>query len=196
MFVTEASSVVKSTPDLTKSPTNSILRTGGFDSGDLSPKKLFVTEEFTGLGISTSEQKSPQKDFSFSSIEKRLNELAMDSEHEEQQNDKKHNSTVSISDIDDTEFMSDIMEFASIIDFGDEINFDLDLNSDETKYQTLNPSRERSQYPLLKPGVNTSDSYSFQADHEQDEDSFERSNEPHMISRGGIGIQNLSLIHI
>lgn len=190
MFVTEASSVVKSTPDLTKSPTNSILRTGGFDSGDLSPKKLFVTEEFTGLGISTSEQKSPQKDFSFSSIEKRLNELAMDSEHEEQQNDKKHNSTVSISDIDDTEFMSDIMEFASIIDFGDEINFDLDLNSDETKYQTLNPSRERSQYPLLKPGVNTSDSYSFQADHEQDEDSFERSDEPHMISRGGIGIQN------
>lgn len=151
MFVTEGTSFVLSTPDLNKSPTNSILKNGRFDSDieyKASPKKLL---ESNFLEVQNeSGLPSQQTHFSFESIEEKLNELTIVSEIEEE---NVENSSVfgganisqtengNNSEVDDNDLISDIMEFASIIDFGQDLDFNFELGPENSSYQTLNPSR-------------------------------------------------------
>ncbi|CAI4741104.1 CMF_collapsed_G0045380.mRNA.1.CDS.1 [Saccharomyces cerevisiae] len=113
MFITEASSVVLSTPDLTKSPASSILKNGRFEYSD-----NFSREH---------------------SYEGTTNEDFLDIKDD--------------SD-DDNELISDIMEFASFINFGDDdLNLDLDLGDTTASYATETPE------PVGNDEVNSSGTF-------------------------------------
>lgn len=157
MIVKEASGTLLATPDLTKSPTSSILRNGKFENipeMNVSPRSILESDsnaDVVGLAITSS-----QRDFSFGSIEEKLRELTVESEHEEEittsfsvQNATKFSNFD--EDKEDNELISDIMEFASIIDFGEDIEFDFDVTSnDNNKYETLNPSRKTKKSTISK----------------------------------------------
>lgn len=138
MTVYEASDVILATPDLTKSPTSSILKNmGTFEASDV------------------------EQAFALGSIEERLNELTMtydeipdnliefnDDKVLAVTNNKMANPAEGykeeMEDNDDNDLMNDIMEFANIIDFGDGINLDLDINAsnsntDDYQSKTFNP---------------------------------------------------------
>lgn len=138
MTVFEASDVILATPDLSKSPTSSILKNMG-------------TFETAGI----------DQEFALGSIEERLNELSMtydeipnnliefnDDKIQASPNNKFGQSR-DYNDVpednDDNDLMNDIMEFANIIDFGDGINLDLDVNQnsssvDDYQPRTFNPN--------------------------------------------------------
>ncbi|AMD19450.1 HBR549Cp [Eremothecium sinecaudum] len=148
MFIAEASDVLLSTPDLTKSPTGSILRnTGTFEPPELDKDNLNLVIDTNGasLGTGLENDSHPDEDNSFSVIQAKLNELTVDT----YQDDEGYSSKNILTNPDsldskgtDTEFMDDIMEFANIIDFGDDLQLDLDLNNNDYEYKTLNPCNE------------------------------------------------------
>lgn len=131
MFVTEASSIIISTPNFSKSPASSILKTGKFEPVELSP--VYVETDSCldlGLGISTG-QDLISRDLSFTSFQEKLNQLAVDSDDNDESTKVPLQSlSTIISPVEDFEFMSDIVEFANIIDFGGDIGIDLDFGSD------------------------------------------------------------------
>ncbi|AAS50571.1 ABL200Wp [Eremothecium gossypii ATCC 10895] len=143
MFVTEASEVILSTPDLTKSPTNSILRNGTFESLDGIPKSSDISlDDYTYSLTIPHKDGEEGMNFSFSSIQEKLNELTMDTDEEEEEIKEVKVTPVQTPILPpntDPDFMSDIAEFANIIDFGDEVDFDLELGTGDLKYKTLNP---------------------------------------------------------
>lgn len=181
MFVTEAASVVLSTPDLSKSPASSILRNGKFDPADFSssdpifindqrePSPFEKSQNDTNLGMA-----APQDRISMVSIEEKINEFTIESEEE----NNVQATTIGESDKsgfeNDPEFISDIMEFASIINFGDGINLDLDLNTTDPKYRPFESPTLAE--PEVHKNVNT--------------EVAEK-----MMSRSGLGISGVSDIH-
>lgn len=146
MFVMEASSVVLSTPDLSKSPASSILRHGKFDPIDFSSTNSILQDDsieqaLSGIAIQDQliSSEPAQCQLSMSSIEEKLNQLTVESEEDENLTEHQPSS----QNIDeDPEFMSDIMEFASIINFGEGVNFDFNSQADvlDTEPPTLKPS--------------------------------------------------------
>lgn len=145
MFIMEASSVVLSTPDLTKSPASSILRNGKFDPIEFSSNNSVILDDQSEHALPVSSAQNAllvpepiQNRLSMASIEERLNELTIDSEDEEKPAEKQPD-TQNLDE--DPEFMSDIMEFARIINFGDGVNFDFDSKGDtlEPEISTLKP---------------------------------------------------------
>ncbi|QLL32506.1 hypothetical protein HG536_0D00280 [Torulaspora globosa] len=145
MFIMEASSVVLSTPDLSKSPASSILRNGKFDPIEFSSNNSVMLDDQSEHALSVHSTQNAllvpepiQNRLSMASIEERLNELTVDSEDDETPAEKQ----LDTENLDeDPEFMSDIMEFASIINFGDGVNFDFDskTNTLEPELSTLKP---------------------------------------------------------
>ncbi|CCE66333.1 hypothetical protein TPHA_0P01760 [Tetrapisispora phaffii CBS 4417] len=132
MFISEPTSVVLSTPDLTKSPASSILRSGRFPSGDNQSNILYFEDD----DVDYTEYKqsklidSHANDFSFGSLEEQLNSLVIDSDPEMEGNTKINNSSTLLTETTpDDELMTDIMEFANIINFGDGLDFNFDISS-------------------------------------------------------------------
>ena len=168
MFITEATRTSFATPDLTKSPVSSILRSGKFET--TSDEKISASSDLDnshGTRSASFTISPQQRDFSFGSIEQKLNELTMESDQEDQlekplvQN-KATKSSLEDSDNEDNELISDIMEFASIIDFGQDIELNFDLYSDNrSHYETLNPVKESVKNSLSKPSFNTETENSF-----------------------------------
>ncbi|QLQ79381.1 hypothetical protein HG537_0C00280 [Torulaspora globosa] len=145
MFIMEASSVILSTPDLSKSPASSILRNGKFDPIEFSSNNSIILDDQSEHALSVSSAQNAllvpepiQNGLSMASIEERLNELTIDSDDDEKSAEKQLDTQ---KFDEDPEFMSDIMEFASIINFGDGINFDFDskANTLEPESSTLKP---------------------------------------------------------
>lgn len=162
MYVMEASPAMISTPDLSKSPTGSILRNGRFESitssafdegTEASPFEKRNSEIIPQLTL------SPQRE-SMGSIEGKFNQLVLiDDDDDDDDDDDEHvdnKDTGKIHEIiptpntyvknhessydtraeqqqgpqnldDDQEFTTEMMEFASLINFGDGFNLDLDV---------------------------------------------------------------------
>ncbi|SCU86967.1 LAFA_0E03950g1_1 [Lachancea sp. 'fantastica'] len=156
MYITEPAGVKLSTPDLTKSPTNSILRNGTFDSLEFSPQKSISRSQKDSAPQSSSFNPG-DRDFSFTSIEQKLNDLTVDSDSEDNYTSPKKKTNAPAADNYEREFMSDIMEFANIIDFGKDLNLDLEFNSAENGYRSLNPT-ENSRHSLKESDIPQSDS--------------------------------------
>lgn len=181
MFVTEAASVVLSTPDLSKSPASSILRNGKFDPADFSSSNpIFINDQREASPFEKSQNDTslgmaaPQDRISMISIEEKINEFTIESEEE----NNVQATTIGESDRNgfenDPEFISDIMEFASIINFGDGINLDLDLNTTDPKYRPFESPTLAE--PELQRNVNTETA-------------------DKMMSRSGLGISGVSDMH-
>ena len=153
MIVMEASDAVLSTPDLGKSPANSILKNGRFASYDdvesdslMSPDGHFETYEtrsasvransgISSLNVSAGGSPGVTNSYSTKSIEEKLNKLGEHYSNGTEDESSAHNRPEYIENIDedanDDELMGDIMEFAQLIDFGNEIDFgEGDVNSD------------------------------------------------------------------
>lgn len=159
MFITEATTTSLAAPDLSKSPVSSILRNGKFEP--TTEEKLSKGSDFDNSTESSNLTIShQQRDSSFGSIEQKLNELTMESDNEEPTVEHLKLQTTTISptgnsDNEDNELISDIMEFASIIDFGQDIELNFDLQSEKQRsYETLNPVRTASRNSLSKPSFN------------------------------------------
>lgn len=151
MFITEASSVVLSTPDLTKSPASSILKNGRFEYSDnffreYSYEGTTNEEQNDFLNIKNDNGPSKKDDIFLDSIERKFDQLVMASDEEKTEVErnvpksrkgslKRDSESQSIYADDDNELISDIMEFASFINFGDDdLNLDLDLGNTTTPY--------------------------------------------------------------
>lgn len=136
MYVTEASPAVLSTPDLSKSPTSSILRNGRFDSSSIP----YNVDDRTETGVLEKYLSEPVSKLSLSpkrspmdSFEDNFHQLtfADDKDDEDEYNSfAKTASTKENATGDDPEFTSEMIEFASLINFGDGLALDLDMNSD------------------------------------------------------------------
>ncbi|AQZ10112.1 BNI4 (YNL233W) [Zygosaccharomyces parabailii] len=136
MFVTEASPAILSTPDLSKSPTSSILRNGRFDSVSVlcnvedkpedSPMEKDSSEVIPKLSLSPN--RSPiitiEKQFDLLTVEDINDDVEENKEIPKQINNRENTTG------DDPEFTSEMIEFASLINFGDGLTLDLDVNSD------------------------------------------------------------------
>ena len=138
MTVHEASGVILSTPDLTKSPAGSILRSGRFEQVDTFPSQDF-SQKYESQEMSlTTEDSNNQL---FASMEEKLDQLTNDYKNENvTQSDidllhsAKEKNTISTPQVEnDPELMSDIMEFADLINFGDGIDLDIDANQGSTE---------------------------------------------------------------
>ncbi|SCU98505.1 LAMI_0F14950g1_1 [Lachancea mirantina] len=172
MFITPASDIVISTPDLTKSPTSSILRNGTFDSSDLHRNLSGKDSINTGyLDQANGSTKSPsllqERDFSFTSVENKINGLSLESPQRLKASPKSPVRSQPTgprrNDTPDVEFMSDIMEFANIIDFGNDIDLSLDFEDQKYQYGSLNPSLQKKDYPLSKPDTGAADLFNFES---------------------------------
>ncbi|SCV00028.1 LAME_0G07052g1_1 [Lachancea meyersii CBS 8951] len=159
MFITEPSAIKLSTPDLSKSPQTSILRNGTFDSLEFSPQKSSSRSQ-RPLEPESGSFNPEDKDFSFTSIEQTLNDLTVDSGSAGGANDEKRASVTSAAASYENEFMSDIMEFASIIDFGKDLDLSLDLNPPEKGYHSLNPA-DKSRLSEQRDDTVSIDSFNF-----------------------------------
>ncbi|CUS22455.1 LAQU0S05e05732g1_1 [Lachancea quebecensis] len=159
MFITEPSAPKLSTPDLTKSPTSSILRNGTFDTLESSTQRGSYAEP-NNFSISSAGLRAQDRDFSFTSIEQKLNDITLDSESEEELAVNTKKASTSAGENFDTELMSDIMEFASIIDFGKDLDLNLDLSQEDTNYKSLNPSGIK-QTERLPHDEMSADSFNF-----------------------------------
>ncbi|AQZ14609.1 BNI4 (YNL233W) [Zygosaccharomyces parabailii] len=136
MFVTEASPAILSTPDLGKSPTSSILRNGRFDSVSVfcnvedkpedDPMEKETSEIIPKLALSPN--RSPiitiEKKFDFLAVEDKNDDVEENNEIPKQISNRESATG------DDPEFTSEMIEFASLINFGDGLTLDLDVNSD------------------------------------------------------------------
>ncbi|CAI4049501.1 hypothetical protein SKDZ_14G0950 [Saccharomyces kudriavzevii ZP591] len=154
MFITEASSVILSTPDLTKSPASSILKNGRFECPENFSREYSyegnTNEERNNLNSRNDDIQSKNDDVFLSSIERKFDQLVMASDEEkteverEVSKPKKEYAEYASEGQnryadDDNELISDIMEFASFINFGDDdLNLDLDLGSTEVSYKAEN----------------------------------------------------------
>ncbi|CAI4035890.1 hypothetical protein SMKI_14G0990 [Saccharomyces mikatae IFO 1815] len=151
MFITEASSVVLSTPDLTKSPASSILKNGRFEysenfSREYSYEGITNEEHNNILTISNDNDPFQKGDVFLDSIEQKFDQLVMASDEEKTEGEnevpkprkepvKKTLEGKNTYADDDDELISDIMEFASFINFGDDdLNLDLDLGNTTAPY--------------------------------------------------------------
>lgn len=162
MFVTEASNAVISTPDWSKSPTSSILRNGAFESIDGSPSRAFVVEESDEVGETVTKDSLQDKEVSLNSLEEKMRNTTIESHpHDQTSNEKRENSTF-LTDPEDSEFMSDIMEFASIIDFGEGLDLSFDSNPSELKYETLNPSSQKHAYSMHQADPVSKETFDFE----------------------------------
>ncbi|CCK70750.1 Bni4p KNAG_0F00810 [Huiozyma naganishii CBS 8797] len=169
MTVEEASDVVLANPDLSKSPSNSILKnTGRFENLDPMSNGLSSLKSFDGkmdqLSLDTdrsTEEKltklAGERDITLiiqpsNSFEGDRDAYSTNHQNKKVKNTGQHDGMVSdskpIAEVD-PELMTDIMEFANIINFGDEINFDLDINepSDTFAYDKVRTLDS----PVLKP---------------------------------------------
>lgn len=147
MTIFEPSDVVLATPDLSKSPTSSILKNiGTFDNDGIN------------------------RDLSLGSIEEKLNELSLAFDEEPEGMFNLNNEALknhggysdSIGEKEDNELMNDIMEFANIINFGDGLNFDLDLNLNtdslnlsKDQPKTFNPKFMKRENSFEKNDINS-----------------------------------------
>ncbi|CAR21717.1 Bni4p [Lachancea thermotolerans CBS 6340] len=159
MFITEPSAPKLSTPDLTKSPTSSILRNGTFDTLESSTQRGSYAEP-NNLGISSAGLRAQDRDFSFTSIEQKLNDITLDSESEDELAVNTKKASTSAGENFDTELMSDIMEFANIIDFGKDLDLNLDLSQEDINYKSLNPSDVKQSEKLPRDEM-SADSFNF-----------------------------------
>lgn len=136
MFVTEASPAILSTPDLSKSPTSSILRNGRFDSVSVfcnvedKPEDAPIEKESSEVipKLSLSPNRSP-----IITIEKNFDLLAVEDKNDDVEENNEVPKQISNRETatgDDPEFTSEMIEFASLINFGDGLTLDLDVNSD------------------------------------------------------------------
>lgn len=165
MYVMEASSVVLSTPDLGKSPASSILRNGKFESMDFSSNNSNIQDDLIEMNKLSSDEPPLKLETSESqqlmgSIEEKLNDLIGEPEAEVVPIQKE--ATSNTFD-DDPEFMSDIMEFANIINFGDGVNFDFDTTSLEPKVATLEPPAISNREVLSESSVQPTEQTNFAA---------------------------------
>ncbi|CAI4049782.1 hypothetical protein N7582_004752 [Saccharomyces uvarum] len=157
MFITEASSVVLSTPDLTKSPASSILKSGKFECQDNFSREFSyegnTNEDHNAfLNIRNDNNLSKNSDIFLNSIEQKFDQLVMASDEEKTEVEKdipkaKVPPMKSVSESrdlyidDDNELISDIMEFASFINFGDDdLSLDLDLGTTAAPYNLGKPT--------------------------------------------------------
>ena len=156
MIVMEASGAVLSTPDLGKSPANSILKNGRFASYDdvesdslMSPDGHFETYEtrsasiransgISSLNASAGGSPGVTNSYSTKSIEKKLDKL--DEHYSNEFSGHNHPEYIENMDEDanDEELMGDIMEFAQLIDFGNEIDFGEDDGNSDAYYGLAN----------------------------------------------------------
>lgn len=188
MYVTEASPALISTPDLSKSPTSSILRNGRFDS--MTPSNLDdridneYPENIPQLTL------SPQGDTTMGTIEGKFNQLVLLDEDDDDEGDKEDThevnnimavpeETTEHNDVtyddydyengkqqqpqvgeDGQEFTTEMMEFASLINFGDGFNLDVetpfnhDTNGnvyDTQSLQQASPKRITNAKPVFAP---------------------------------------------
>ncbi|CCH61966.1 hypothetical protein TBLA_0G00150 [Henningerozyma blattae CBS 6284] len=141
MIVTEPTSIVLSTPDLTKSPASSILKSGKFENADTS-------SNFSGMNESTGSLFTGEAQFSQPSQRNNISNLqdistnvesnfSFTSSDEQVQGLNLHSEPLGLEA--DTELMSDIMEFADLIDFGDSMNFGDTVDFAESLNFTLDP---------------------------------------------------------
>ncbi|CCD25703.1 Bni4p NDAI_0F03850 [Naumovozyma dairenensis CBS 421] len=211
MFITEAASVVLSTPDLTKSPASSILRNGRFsdlfDSSDNINTTTTTTDDNNNENTLTEMEtehrhefnSSMQNEFSLGSIEERLNELTLDKPDDKgmrhtlkepidvvdnvqpgNEDDDNLSNNTSIAN-EDQELMSDIMEFANIINFGDEIDLNLDLTPSIPQYRTFNPA-------VVNNNNNNSNVRNIESFTDDDFSIPENNKEKEILTDSGLGI--------
>ena len=131
MTVTTASDVILSTPDLTKSPASSILRSGKFDLID-NMQTADIHSDFDNNMFDNSFDENNQN--LLASVEEKLDQLTNDYRNENiydvqiQKELSQTQVTVKEDINNDPDLMSDIMEFADLINFGDGIDLDMDIN--------------------------------------------------------------------
>lgn len=129
MVVTTASDIILSTPDLSKSPASSILRSGRFDRIDAYPSNNLHSDIDDSFDVDVIEDNQNL----LASVEEKLDQLTNDYRKEnvydsQIQKDLKQTNITNDDANDDPELMSDIMEFADLINFGEGIDLDMDMN--------------------------------------------------------------------
>lgn len=168
MFITEVGSAVLSTPDLTKSPASSILRSGKFEApmemdtpSDIEESDL-LNNDNNVINEMTNKHEEYDNTFTMKNMETEFEQILSVQEKSEQSyanhnpNTEEKNKEVYE---EDQQLMTDIMDFANIIDFGDEIDLGLglSLNNDntypESKNEPLNVSKQYSDQTNIIPTV-------------------------------------------
>lgn len=134
MFVEYDSNLHIHTPDLSKSPTSSILRSGRFDNGTnrnsiiLSDSGMSTNRNSLILSDSGRRSNRNSRYENRNSLLSNSNINGMNSSSQTKlilEEDKKDGPLLDIDfDFEDSEYVSEIMEFKNIIDFGDYINLD------------------------------------------------------------------------
>lgn len=138
MFVEYDSNLQIHTPDLSKSPTSSILRSGKFDN---SRNSMIFSDSGkstnrNSLILSDNGRRSNRN----SRYENRTSLLSNGNNNKssasyqilEEDTQKPEAPLLDIDfDFEDSEYVSEIMEFKNIIDFGDYIDLDFDVNEDK-----------------------------------------------------------------
>lgn len=131
MTVTTASGVILSTPDLSKSPASSILRSGRFDLIDNAQSADIHSDLDTNVFDNSYDENNQNL---LASVEEKLDQLTNDYRNEniydaQIQKELSQTQVPVKEDINnDPDLMSDIMEFADLINFGDGIDLDMDIN--------------------------------------------------------------------
>lgn len=139
MFVEYDSNLHIHTPDLSKSPTSSILRSGRFDNGTnrnsiiLSDSGLSTNRNSLILSDSGRRSNRNSRYENRNSLLSNSNTNGINNSSQTKlilEEDKKDGPLLDIDfDFEDSEYVSEIMEFKNIIDFGDYINLDFNESS-------------------------------------------------------------------
>lgn len=156
MFITEVGSAVLSTPDLTKSPASSILRSGRFEapfdmeiSTDIDDSEDMINDRNNIDEMINEENETEDKNaFSMKNMENEFEQILSV--------DDRTSNSVKIAEAEvnganqiyeeDQELMSDIMDFANIIDFGEEMDLGLGLSlNNDNSFQTPNDVSSNTQ---------------------------------------------------
>lgn len=162
MFLTEPTAVILSTPDLSKSPASSILKSGRFENGDAASDFsgiLDTNTSFNDSGVNdTSEinanQILPSNEKALSSLNEMVDGLQLYSAPDEKEEVSHSINNASDPFEPDMELMSDIMEFANLIDFGDNADLvdalEADMNTNMQSHLEIeeeSSARDISQCP-------------------------------------------------
>lgn len=139
MFVEYDSNLHIHTPDLSKSPTSSILRSGRFDNGTnrnsiiLSDSGISTNRNSLILSDSGRRSNRNSRYENRNSLLSNSNTNGMNSSSQTKlilEEEEKDGPLLDIDfDFEDSEYVSEIMEFKNIIDFGDYINLDFNESS-------------------------------------------------------------------
>lgn len=139
MFVEYDSNLHIHTPDLSKSPTSSILRSGRFDNGTnrnsiiLSDSGISTNRNSLILSDSGRRSNRNSRYENRNSLLSNRNINGMNNSSQSKlilEEDEKEGPLLDIDfDFEDSEYVSEIMEFKNIIDFGDYINLDFNESS-------------------------------------------------------------------